>query len=74
MVTFCTKATCYDTRSIRILRFTTSLRQIGQIFHFANYLLQYYNDKIQHFQNFLESAQLGSILFGTDVRSNPVKF
>ena len=30
--------------------------------------------KIWHFQNFSESVQYGSHLFGTDVRSNPVKF
>ena len=29
-------------------------------------------DKIWHFQNFLESVQYGSHLFGNDVRSNPV--
>ena len=27
-----------------------------------------------HFQNIFESVQYGSHLFGTDVRSNPVKF
>ena len=34
----------------------------------------YHGDKIWHFQNILESVQYGSHLFGTDVRSNPVKF
>ena len=31
-------------------------------------------DKNWHFQNIFESVQYGSHLFGTDARSNPVKF
>ena len=33
-----------------------------------------HGDKIWHFQNILESVQYESHLFGTDARSNPVKF
>ena len=33
-----------------------------------------HGDKNCHFQNIFESVQYGSHLFGTDVRSNPVKF
>ena len=38
------------------------------------FLTGYHGDKIWHFHNILESVQYGSHLFGTDVRSNPVKF
>ena len=55
-------------------RFPTSFRQIGKISGIANFCNLLHGDKIWHFQIFSESVQYGSHLFGTDVRSNPVKF
>ena len=56
---------------VKINEFHTN-RQNSKFCQFFSRL--YHGDIIWHFQNILESVQYGSHLFGTDVRSNSVKF